>query len=111
VISVQPTTAEPVRVVLNGFFESVNDLNDNLADRINDLLQAPPAQAKDVFPDTEHAYRDLEYLTNDLAVIIADEKDKVLKLNLFPIFLRAFELAKDSGELTKEVENLPLPLR
>ena len=71
------------------------------------LLQAPPAKAKEVFPKTEFAFRELEYLINDLAIIIADERKKIENLKLFPIFLRAHELARDSGALKKQVSIHP----
>ena len=104
-LAVQPTTEEPVRVVLTGFFNTLNTLNDTLADEINATLQASPDKAKEVLPKTEFAFRELEYLINDLAVIIEDERNKIKKLNLYPIYLRAFELAKDNSELQKEVDD------
>lgn len=108
-MSVQPTTDEPVRVVLKGFFNTLNDLNDALADEINVLLQAPPSQAKEVFPKAEFAFRELEYLINDLAIIIADERKKIEGFKLFPILLRAHELAKDSEALKQEVSQHQTP--
>jgi len=109
-MAVQPTTQEQVKIVLNGFFNTNNDLNDALADEINVLLQAQPNKTKEVFPKTEFAYRELEYLVNDLSLIIAEERAKLKRLKLFPILLRALELAKDSGELSKEVFFLQLIL-
>ena len=99
-MALQPTTAGPLSKTLDGFFDLVNDLNDKVADEINVLLQAPANKVEEVYAVTAAAFSELDFCISDLSRIIADERTRISRIDLAPIFLREFQTAQDQAQVT-----------
>ena len=97
--AIQPTTASELSMVLHSYFDKVNDLNDALADVINDVLQASGAQVRDAYPPALAALENLEHCIRDLNIIITEEHVRLSKIDLFPIFLNSLTEADETIRL------------
>lgn len=86
-MSIQPTTPAPLAKVLHGYFDTVNELNDKMAETLNELLPANPNEMDKVYPPTLASYEELDFCVRDLRRVIADERARIAHIELGPIFL------------------------